>query len=192
LPASTSQVESREQDIDDGTARLRSALAGGTTSLDDLCDTVLATVPPEHPADDIALLIARTQALDPQHVATWDLPADPAVVARARKLVTARLDAWNVQEESFVAELVVSELVTNAIRHAEPPIELRLLQGRRLICEVSDASSTAPHLRRARTYDEGGRGLLLVGRLSRGWGTRHSSTGKTIWAELALGSSEFP
>ncbi|MEH0551078.1 SpoIIE family protein phosphatase [Streptomyces sp. B21-101] len=183
-------VESREQDIDEGTARLRSALASPATSLDDLCDTVLARVPPEHPADDIALLIARTQALDPRHVVTWGLPADPAVVARARKLVTAQLDAWNVQEASFVAELVVSELVTNAIRHAEPPIELRLLKGRHLICEVSDASSTAPHLRRARTYDEGGRGLLLVAQLSRGWGTRHNGTGKTIWAELALDSPE--
>lgn len=86
----------------------------------------------------------------------------------------------------------MSELVTNAIRHAEPPIELRLLRGRHLICEVSDASNTAPHLRRARTYDEGGRGLLLVAQLSRGWGTRHTGTGKTIWAELALDPSESP
>ncbi|MFI1484097.1 SpoIIE family protein phosphatase [Streptomyces sp. NPDC020747] len=185
-------VESREQDMTKGTERLRRALVDPTTSLDDLCETVLAAVAPEDAADDIALLIARTQALDPQHVATWELPADPAVVARARKLVTAQLDAWDVQEASFVTELVVSELVTNAIRHAEPPIELRLLKGRHLICEVSDASSTAPHLRRARTYDEGGRGLLLVAQLSRGWGTRHSGTGKTIWAELALDSPEFP
>ena len=185
-------VESREQDIDEGTARLRSALGSPTTSLDDLCDAVLATVPPEHPADDIALLIARTKALDPQHVVTWDLQADPVVVAGARKLVASQLEAWNAQEASFVAELVVSELVTNAIRHGEPPIELRLLHGRHLICEVSDASNTAPHLRRARTYDEGGRGLLLVAQLSRGWGTRHTSTGKTIWAELALDPPESP
>ncbi|MGW0584458.1 SpoIIE family protein phosphatase, partial [Streptomyces sp. NPDC002920] len=185
-------VESREQDIDEGTARLSRALADPATSLDALCDNVLATVPPEHPADDIALLIARTQALDPRHVVTWDLSADPAVVASARKLVTAQLDAWNVREASFVTELVVSELVTNAIRHAEPPIELRLLRGRHLICEVSDGTSTAPHLRRARTYDEGGRGLLLVAQVSRGWGTRHTGTGKTIWAELALDSPEFP
>ncbi|MEV1067358.1 SpoIIE family protein phosphatase [Streptomyces sp. NPDC050263] len=179
-------VESREQDFDEGTARLRSALASPVTSLDDLCDLVLATVPPKDPADDIALLVARTQALAPQDVATWDLPADPAVVAGARKLVSTQLEAWNAQEASFVTELVVSELVTNAIRHAEPPIELRLIRGRHLICEVSDTSNTAPHLRRARTYDEGGRGLLLVAQLSRGWGTRHTGIGKTIWAEVAL------
>ncbi|SES27303.1 PAS domain S-box-containing protein [Streptomyces sp. yr375] len=185
-------VESRDQDIDEGTARLRNALAGPVASLDDLCDLVLATVPPKDPADDIALLVARTQALDPGDVATWELPADPAVVAGARKLVSAQLEAWHAQEASFATELVVSELVTNAIRHAEPPIRLRLLRGRHLICEVSDAGNTAPHLRRARTYDEGGRGLLLVAQVSRGWGTRHTNTGKTIWAELTLDPSESP
>ncbi|MGI5460961.1 SpoIIE family protein phosphatase [Streptomyces sp. CA-249302] len=183
-------VESRKQDIDEGRARLSDVLAGPAASLDDLCDKVLARVSPRDPADDIALLIARTRALDPRHVVAWELPADPSMVAGARKLVTAQLDAWNLSEVSFATELVVSELVTNAIRHAAPPIELRLLRGRRLICEVSDASSTAPHLRRARTYDEGGRGLLLVAQLSLGWGTRHTATGKTIWAELAVEPAE--
>jgi hypothetical protein len=64
--------------------------------------------------------------------------------------------------------------------------QLRLIRDRNLICEVSDASNTAPHLRRARTYDEGGRGLLLVAQLTQGWGTRQTYTGKTIWAEQAL------
>jgi serine phosphatase RsbU (regulator of sigma subunit)/anti-sigma regulatory factor (Ser/Thr protein kinase) len=181
-------VESAKQDMDQGTERLRRALVHPSTSLDDLCDTVLATVPPERPTDDIALLVARTRAFDPRLVATWDLPADPSVVARARKLTTSQLDAWNLQEVSFAAELVVSELVTNAIRHASPPIRLRLLRDRQLICEVSDTSSTAPHLRRARTYDEGGRGILLVAQLSRSWGTRQTGTGKTIWAALSLES----
>ncbi|WP_416981845.1 SpoIIE family protein phosphatase [Streptomyces sp. T028] len=179
-------VESREQDLDEGTVRLRRALARPAASLDEVCDALLASVPPEDPGDDIALLLARTRVFDPGRVASWDLPADPSVVSRARRLVTARLDAWDLPEVSFVAELVVSELVTNAIRHAEPPIRLRLLRDRRLICEVSDASDTAPHLRRARTYDEGGRGLLLVAQLSRAWGTRHTGTGKTIWASLSL------
>ncbi|MFJ9008545.1 SpoIIE family protein phosphatase [Streptomyces canus] len=184
-------LESREQDIDEGITRLRRALAHPSASLDDLCDTVLDAVPPERPTDDIALVIARTRALDPQHVSTWDLPADPTVVAQARRLVTAQLASWNLLEASFVTELVVSELVTNAIRHAEPPIRLRLLHDRHLICEVSDASSTAPHLRRARTYDEGGRGLLLVAQLSERWGTRHNREGKVIWAEQALPATEM-
>jgi two-component sensor histidine kinase len=86
----------------------------------------------------------------------------------------------------FVTELVVSELVTNAIRYGAPPIQLRLIKDTALICEVSDASSTAPHMRRTRVFDEGGRGLLLVAQLTRRWGTRHSREGKTIWCEQPL------
>ncbi|MEU3786026.1 SpoIIE family protein phosphatase [Streptomyces sp900129855] len=183
-------IESRHLDIDQGLERLRTALAHPAADLDVLCDTVIGTLPPEERTDDIALLVARTHTLDARHVASWDLPADPAVVARARKLVTAQLEAWDLAEASFVTELVISELVTNAIRHAAPPIQLRLIHDRHLICEVSDASNTAPHLRRAHTYDEGGRGLLLVAQLTLGWGTRHSDTGKTIWAEQALDGLE--
>jgi PAS domain S-box-containing protein len=179
-------IESRDRDIDEGIARLRRSLAQPAANLNDICDAVLAALPPERHADDVALLIARTRALDTQHVATWNLPADPAVVARARKLVTDQLSVWDVKESSFVTELLASELVTNAIRHADPPIQLRLIYDRHLICEVSDASSTAPHLRRARTYDEGGRGLMLVAQLTCGWGTRQTRTGKTIWAEQSL------
>ncbi|MET8454702.1 ATP-binding protein, partial [Streptomyces sp. NPDC005209] len=59
-------------------------------------------------------------------------------------------------------------------------------QDSTLICEVSDGSGTAPHLRRARTFDEGGRGLLLVAQCAQRWGTRHHADGKTIWAEMDL------
>ncbi|WP_420708002.1 PAS domain-containing protein [Streptomyces sp. 142MFCol3.1] len=90
-------------------------------------------------------------------------------------------------EVTFPAELVVSELVTNAIRYGEPPIRLRLIHDAdTLICEVSDSSHTAPHLRRAKIFDEGGRGLLLVAQLTQRWGSRHTPEGKTIWAELTL------
>ncbi|MFF6881398.1 SpoIIE family protein phosphatase [Streptomyces sp. NPDC012474] len=181
-------ITMRDQDLDQSLARLRQVLSRPTACLDDLCDAVLATLPLEHRTDDIALLLARTHALDARQVATWDLPADPAIVAQARRLVRTQLSTWNLMDACFVTELVVSELVTNAIRYADPPIQLRLIHDRHLICEVSDASSTAPHLRRARAYDEGGRGLLLVAQLTRGWGTRHTRAGKTIWAEQALGS----
>ena len=120
-------------------------------------------------------------------VATWDLAPEPSAVVRASaSTATDQLTAWGLDDAAFVTELVVSELVTNAIRYAEPPIQLRLIHDRTLICEVSDASSTAPHLRRARTYDEGGRGLLLVAQLTQRWGTRHTPTGKTIWAEQSV------
>ncbi|SMQ17405.1 PAS domain S-box-containing protein [Streptomyces sp. Ag82_O1-12] len=179
-------VETPDRDLDTGVRRLREALARPAASLDALCDTVLTDLLPQRPADDVALLIARTRALDARQVATWAVPADPAAVAQARKDVVAQLERWGLSDAVFVTELVVSELVTNAIRHAEPPVQLRLIHDSTLICEVSDGGNTAPHLRRARTYDEGGRGLLLVAQLTERWGTRQSAVGKTIWAEQTL------
>ncbi|MFD8231074.1 SpoIIE family protein phosphatase [Streptomyces sp. NPDC059696] len=179
-------IETPDRDLDTGVDRLRQALARPASSLDALCDTVLADLLPPRPADDVALLIARTRALDERQVATWSVPSDPSAVAQTRKDVVAQLERWGLSDAVFVTELVVSELVTNAIRHAQPPVQLRLIHDSTLICEVSDGGSTAPHLRRARTYDEGGRGLLLVAQLTHRWGTRQSGTGKTIWAEQNL------
>jgi PAS domain S-box-containing protein len=179
-------IESRDHDIDVGLERLRCALTGPAPSLETTCDNVMGAVLGERPEDDVALLVARTQALQSDRVATWDLPADPAVVGDARKEVGMKLAGWGLDDAAFVTGLVVSELVTNAIRHAESPIQLRLIRDRTLICEVSDGSSTAPHLRRARAMDEGGRGLLLVSQLTERWGTRQTEHGKTIWAEQPL------
>ncbi|HSX97826.1 MAG TPA: SpoIIE family protein phosphatase, partial [Streptomyces sp.] len=179
-------VQSRERDVDQGIAELQQVVNRSAASLESLCDTVMDAMLPESRTDDAALLLARTHALDPQHVADWDIEPDPAQVPRARKFAVDQVDAWGLEEASFVTELVVSELVTNAIRYGEPPIRLRLIRDRSLICEVSDASNTAPHLRRARASDEGGRGLLLVAQLTQGWGTRHTTNGKTIWCAQAL------
>jgi PAS domain S-box-containing protein len=183
-------IESRDRDIDLGFDRLRHALASSQSSLEAACDNVLAAVLADGPADDVALLIVRTQALNDDRVATWDLAADPAVVAGARRQVATLLADWGLDEVAFTTELVVSELITNAIRYARSPIQLRLIHDRSLICEVSDGSSTAPHLRRARAFDEGGRGLLLVSQLTQRWGSRQTPQGKTIWAEQALPGQE--
>jgi serine phosphatase RsbU (regulator of sigma subunit)/anti-sigma regulatory factor (Ser/Thr protein kinase) len=176
-------IESRDRDVDKGLDDLSHVLTQPTVSLNDLCDNVLKTLLPYRPIDDVALLIARTRALDADHVATWQLPTDPAVVAHVREQAVRQLASWGLEHLSFTTELVISELVTNAIRYAHAPIQLRLIRDRILISEVSDGSSTSPHLRRARTYDEGGRGLFLVAQLSQRWGTRHTPTGKTIWTE---------
>ncbi|MFG2357445.1 SpoIIE family protein phosphatase [Streptomyces sp. NPDC048521] len=180
-------VGSRSQSTDIGTQRLRQALAHPGPSLEQTCDTILDRVLPDSPDDDVALLVARTRAFDASQVFTWDVPVDPAAVAVARQKAAEQLTAWGREDALFVTELVISELVTNAIRHAQGPIQLRLINSDSLTCEVSDASNTAPHLRRARTFDEGGRGLLLVAQLTQRWGTRQSASGKTIWAE----QSEF-
>ncbi|MER6093532.1 SpoIIE family protein phosphatase [Streptomyces bluensis] len=157
--------------------------------LEDTCDTVLERLLPGLPTDDVALLIARTRALDTDRVATWDLDREPSVVADARKVTSDQLARWGLDDLTFTTELVVSELVTNAIRHAEAPIRLRLIQDQCLICEVSDGSNSAPHPRRARTFDEGGRGLMLVGQVADRWGTRQTPTGKIVWAEQCLSTA---
>ncbi|NYI06905.1 SpoIIE family protein phosphatase [Allostreptomyces psammosilenae] len=181
-------ISSRERDLDQGIAELLRTLATPAPSLEATVDRVLTALLPEKPVDDVALLLARTRSLGPGRVATWQLADDPVVVADARKYVSDQLARWGLEEAAFVTELVVSELVTNAIRHAGGPIELRLIHDHTLICEVSDGSSSAPHLRRARVYDEGGRGLMLVAQLTGRWGSRQTPTGKTIWAEQYLPS----
>ncbi|MEU1340952.1 SpoIIE family protein phosphatase [Streptomyces sp. NPDC005827] len=180
-------LEPRDHDIDDALDKMFAALARPAQSLDTVCDRVLTTMLTHRPDDDIALLVARTQALHADRVATWELPFDLATVAEARKLATQQLTAWRLEEAAFITELVVSEMVTNAFRYGRPPVRLRLIHDdHTLTCEVFDSSNTAPHMRRAHTYDEGGRGLLLVGQLTRRWGTRHATTGKTVWAEQFL------
>ncbi|MFI8462003.1 SpoIIE family protein phosphatase [Kitasatospora sp. NPDC085464] len=179
-------VESRDHDVDEGIRTLRRVLDRPATPLDALCDSVLETLHPQPDGDDVALLLIRTRGLDQDSLASWDLPSDAAVVAQARRSVRDRLGTWGLEELAFVTELVVSELVTNAIRYATGSIRLRLIKDRTLTCEVSDGSSTSPHLRRARLSDEGGRGLLLVAQLTERWGTRYTRTGKTIWAEQPI------
>ncbi|MEU0402922.1 SpoIIE family protein phosphatase [Streptomyces sp. NPDC006197] len=182
----------RTRDVDLSLTTLHGVLASAPESLEEICDRLLAALLPSRPADDVALLVARTRALDPDHVATMDLPSDPAAVSGARGFASDVLAAWGLEELSFTTELVVSELVTNAIRYGKSPIQLRLVLQTTLTCEVSDASSTAPHLRRARIFDEGGRGLLLVAQLTERWGARHNREGKVIWAEQALPADSGP
>jgi anti-sigma regulatory factor (Ser/Thr protein kinase) len=134
----------------------------------------------------VALLMARTRVLGDGQVAEWDLPADPAGVADARRTASRQLTEWGLDDLAFTTELVVSELVTNAIRYATGPIRLRLIKERALFCEVYDGGATAPHLRHPRTTDEGGRGLLLVSQFTQQWGTRFVPEGKIIWAEQSL------
>ncbi|WP_159776171.1 SpoIIE family protein phosphatase [Streptomyces sp. HM190] len=180
-------VEDRSRDLDEGMDLLRKALAGHPDRApEDSCRAVLESLLPERPADDVALLVARTHALPPDRIAEWDVPPDPAAVAGVRAAATAQLDAWGLEELVFGTELVLSELVTNAVRYGCGPIRLRLIHDRTLICEVSDGSSTSPHLRYAATTDEGGRGLFLVSHLTERWGTRYTPQGKVIWAEQTL------
>ncbi|MFF9145918.1 SpoIIE family protein phosphatase [Streptomyces sp. NPDC014861] len=184
------------RDVAAGSERLKADLAelgrdyGNPASLG---DALLARSPhAEAPADDITLLLARTHAVPEESTAVWEYPADLEAVGRARADVQARLVEWGLDELLFSTELIVSELVTNAMRYAGGPVTVRLFRDRVLVCEVSDPSSTQPRLRRALVTDEGGRGLFLVAQLTSRWGSRYTTRGKTIWTEQELPEAVRP
>ncbi|WP_037845262.1 sodium/proline symporter PutP [Streptomyces sp. NRRL S-455] len=179
-------IETYDRDIDVGLSRLGDTLAVRGPTLEAIGLGAVDALLTGAPSDDVALLLARTHVLAPDQVVSWDLPSDPAAVAHARRLAGRRLEEWGMPDLAFTTELIVSELVTNAIRHATGPVCMRLIRDRGLICEVSDAGSTSPRLRHARTTDEGGRGLLIVAQLAQRWGTRYTTTGKVIWTEQAI------
>ena len=180
-------VESRDRDLDTGLELLREALAHRDRTPEQTCQAVIDALLPARPSDDVALLVARTRILDPEQVAEWDVTGGPTAVAPLRSACTRRLETWGLDQAAFTTELIVSELVTNAIRYGAAPVRLRLVYDRNtLICEVSDNSSTSPHLRRAASTDEGGRGLFLIAQFAQCWGTRYTARGKVIWAEQSL------
>ncbi|MGW0554691.1 SpoIIE family protein phosphatase [Streptomyces sp. NPDC002926] len=185
-------VESRLRDVWTGIEQLRERLAATaqltgpdhSPPLEALCDDVLDVLGPGDRDDDIALLAARFDGIAPSDVAYWFLEPEDAAPGRARRLARRALTRWGLEELSDSVELLVSEVVTNAVRYAERPVTLRLLRTDVLRCEVGDDSPQLPRQRRARDTDEGGRGLFLVNRLARRWGATRLSTGKVVWFEL--------
>ncbi|MGW5480286.1 SpoIIE family protein phosphatase [Streptomyces sp. NPDC004008] len=179
-------VESRDDDIDVGLRRLGIALAQTGSPLEDLCSRAIEALPTQAPADDVTLLLARTRALEPAQVASWELPSEPTAASTARQVAARQLSAWGLEHLVATVELIVSELVTNALRHSEGPNRLRLIQHQVLTCEVFDSDTSRPRPRHPRILDENGRGLYLVAQLSRRWGSRSATDGKVVWAEQDL------
>ena len=122
--------------------------------------------------------------------AEWTFPADPGAVRTARLAVREQLRDWGLDSVGDLTALLVSELVTNALRHATGPIGVRLVLPARLegvlLVEVSDPLPDPPRERAARPEDESGRGLQLVASSSRRWGSRPGGAGKTVWFELTV------
>ncbi|MEU3661438.1 SpoIIE family protein phosphatase [Streptomyces sp. NPDC032940] len=185
-------VEGRSGDIGTGLELLRSALARSGPDVESTCGTVIDALVPDRSRDDVALLVAATRRFPAENMAQWDVPSDFAAVGDVRARCMRQLESWGLDETAFTTELVLSELITNAVRYGAPPVTVRLLRHHVLICEVRDASSTAPRVVQAAEFDEGGRGLFLVAQLADRWGVRYTGHGKVIWTEQSLDRPQGP
>ncbi|ROR42318.1 PAS domain S-box-containing protein [Kitasatospora cineracea] len=179
-------VESRKHQLDEGIDAFRAALEAGSERIEELCDQVLDELNPHHGEDDIALLMAKVKGLPKGSVGDWRFPSEPTSVAKAREAACGWLLERGLDELVDTSELLVSELVTNALRHGRGEIRLRLLRDKTMVCEVWDDAYAQPRQRRAQETDEGGRGLQLVSLLAERWGSRRTPKGKIVWFELAL------
>ena len=184
-------VESRSRDVWGGIELLRERLHDAATvvsppPLEPLCDEVLEILGPGDRDDDIALLAARFDGIAPSDVAYWFLEPQAQTAGRARRLIRQALRRWNLEDQLDAAELLVSEIVTNAVRYAERPITLRLLRTDVLRCEVGDDAPLLPRMRHAAPEEEGGRGLYLVNRMAQRWGATRLGAGKVVWFELPI------
>jgi hypothetical protein len=181
-------VENKGQDISDGLARLRGIFGPGspTRPLEDLCKATLDGVYSDHQRDDIAVLIARLRRLPEDSYASWTLAPKLTSVREARSVLAEPMKRWDLEDLIPTTELLVSELVTNAVRYSRGEITLRLVNEKALVCEVLDNSGALPRLRQASSEDENGRGLQVVRQLSQRWGARRTATGKVVWCEQPL------
>ncbi|WP_246507120.1 ATP-binding SpoIIE family protein phosphatase [Actinocrinis puniceicyclus] len=180
-------LENKARDFDSGLELLRANLAGPDRPLQEICDQVVKELDLTWDRDDIALLISRVCRQPPRDSAAWRLPGEPRQVARCRRLVRETLRAWELDALSETAQLLVSELVTNAIRHAGGEFRLRLRRdARALLCEVCDQTGEPPELLSPSATAEIGRGILLVDELSGTWGHRRTESGKIVWFSIAV------
>ena len=181
-------VENRGQDIDDGLARLQQMVSGEAAPrpVEELCKAILTGAYADLRRDDIALLMARLSRIDPGHQQAWTLPSELTSARQARALVIEPLARWSLDTLAPVTQLLVSELVTNAIRYTDGDVTLRLVLEDTLTLEVLDTSPALPRLRHAARDDERGRGLQIVSQLSHRWGARRTPSGKVVWCEQQL------
>src|ERR1700735_4711800 len=181
-------VENKGQDISDGLARLRGIFGPGspTRPLEDLCKATLDGVYSDHQRDDIAVLIARLRRLPEDCYASWTLAPKLTSVREARAVLAEPMKRWDLEDLIPTTELLVSELVTNAVKYSRGDVTLRLVNEKALVCEVLDNSGALPRLRQANSDDENGRGLQVVRQLSQRWGARRTATGKVVWCEQPL------
>ncbi|MDI5966062.1 SpoIIE family protein phosphatase [Streptomyces sp. SL54] len=179
-------VERRGQDIDEGLRLLCETLSGHDRTPEQNCEAVISTLVTEGAEDDIAIIMAEVRPVPEGLIATLPLTDDITLASEARRFTRATLGTWGLAPLCEVTELLVSELVTNALRHAGPPRQLRLFRDRTLTVEVADADHQVPLLRPIDEDVESGRGMRLVNELAHRWGSRATRHGKVVWFELEL------
>jgi serine phosphatase RsbU (regulator of sigma subunit) len=164
-------------------ASAAAVMEGG--SPDAVCNSLLQQFDASSPRnDDLGVLVAHLEGLPPQDVAVWNLAMHPTEARRAREITREQLGRWGLYDLIDTAELLVSELVANALRSNSRHIELRMMRVGKLLIEVADEDFNLPKLQRADPDDEQGRGLSVVSRLSRRWGSSRKAVGKVVWFEL--------
>jgi serine phosphatase RsbU (regulator of sigma subunit)/anti-sigma regulatory factor (Ser/Thr protein kinase) len=179
-------VESRDRDISEGLDRLAAAFGEGAPErdLEDLCKLSLDGVYADAKRDDIAVLIAKLRRIPEDHRLCFQLESDYAAVRHARSLIRDPLKRWGLEDLIDSSELLVSELVTNAIKYAKGEVSLRLiLEPDSLVCEVHDSSPALPRVLQVDKDAENGRGLHVVSQVAAKWGMRRTATGKVVWCE---------
>ncbi|MEU9131135.1 SpoIIE family protein phosphatase [Kitasatospora sp. NPDC048540] len=182
-------VERRGQDLDEGMDLLCRTVAARRGTLEEACDQVIDRLGAHNGQDDVAVIMAHARPIGGDRLAMLSLAGDHSMVRHARRFTRRTLEHWGLGALSDHAELLTSELITNALVHAGAPVQLRLFRNQLLTVEVSDVDSHEPRLRRAREQDEGGRGMHLVNDLAHRWGSRATHEGKVVWFELEIPSA---
>ncbi|MFQ3555533.1 SpoIIE family protein phosphatase [Streptomyces gramineus] len=181
-------VEDPSVSIDEGIGMLADAVSAvhPWDGLQQAARHVVATLAPLRERDDVTLLLARMIGYRRGDTATWRLPARRDAPARARAHVRALLLRWGARDGTRDnAVLLTSELVTNAVRFATGPVTVRLIRsGHGLLVEVGDTGNGRPRLSRGGLFDDAGRGLHVVHKLTSRWGVRWTDAGKVVWAEV--------
>ncbi|NJQ01608.1 ATP-binding protein [Streptomyces zingiberis] len=118
----------------------------------------------------------------------WPLPRSGEACALARRAVRHTLSSWALGDLADTAELLVSEVVANALRHTRGPVQLTVVHGgSRWWCGVGDAGPGFPRIRPATPDDECGRGMAMIAQLACAWGADHTAWGKEVWFSLPVG-----
>jgi len=187
-------IEDRSRDLDVGLGQVELLLSGDWTGLPAIAERLVAEVAAGE-EDDVALLLVRVADRAPTatgdntaRVLELDLDGGSEVVATARHWARAAVLAWHGRAghvETVV--LITSELVTNTVRHASPPVRLRLRAAPGAVyVEVFDDAHRSPQVVHGDLDDESGRGMVLVDAIAHRWGSRASGRGKVVWAEVLV------